>query len=388
MNGRGASDTGGGSEAAAAASPPGDEILARVNPGLAGIRPYVPGLSVEEARRRLGGGRFVKMASNENPLGICPGAARALRRAVRRSFQYPEVAGDELRQALAKRHGLAPEHLILGNGGDGILYTLALTLLAEGDEVLIPRLTYSYYEITARAFRARVVRAAARDFRADLDDLAARVTDRTKIVFHCNPNNPTGALIPRAELEAFLDRLPERVFAVCDEVYADFADPKLLPGTFQRIRAGRRNLVVVRSFSKAYGLAGVRLGWGAACRELVELMHRVRPPFEVSVLAQAAGLAALRDERFYRRTLALAAREKERLGRGLAELGLACIPSHTNFLLVDTGRDGREVADRLLRQGFIVRAGLDPQLASFIRITLGTRRQNERLLGALAEVLR
>ena len=363
------------------------ELDRRLNPALAGIKPYVPGLSVEEARRRLGRKSFVKMASNENPLGIAPGAVRAIRRAVRRSFQYPEVEGHDLRLALAARLGLPPECLILGNGADGVLYTLALTLLAEADEVLIPELTYSYYELIARAFRARIVHSAAREFRPDLEDLAARITPATKLAFVCNPNNPTGAVIPRQELESFLDRLPDGVFAVVDEVYGDFCDPALLPDTLSRIRDGRRNLIVVRSFSKAYGLAGVRLGYGAACAELVERMHRMRPPFDVSVLAQAAGLGALEDRRFFRRTQALASRERERLSRRFAALGLSCVPSHTNFLLVDTGSDARAVAEQLLQRGFIVRAGLGPKLESFMRVTLGGRRQNERLAAALAEIL-
>jgi histidinol-phosphate aminotransferase len=366
----------------------GGELDRRLNPAVAGIKPYVPGLSIEEARRLLGRGSFIKMASNENPLGIAPAAAQAIRRAVRRSFQYPEVEGHALRLALAGRLGAPPECLILGNGADSILYTLALTLLAEADEVLIPELTYSYYELLARAFRARIVRSAAREFRPDLQDLAARITPATKLAFVCNPNNPTGAVIPRQELETFLDRLPEGVFAVVDEVYADFCDPALLADTLERIRAGSRNLIVVRSFSKAYGLAGVRLGCGVACDELVERMHRMRPPFDVSVLAQAAGLGALQDRRFLRRTVSLARRERERLRGRLTTLGLACVPSHTNFLLVDTGTDARAVAEQLLRRGFIVRAGLSPKLGSFIRITLGRRRQNERLVRALAAVLR
>jgi len=366
----------------------GPELDRRLNPALAGIKPYVPGLSIEEARRKLGRRSFIKMASNENPLGIAPGAVRAIRRAVRRSFQYPEVEGHDLRLALAERLGVPAECLILGNGADSVLYTLALTLLAEADEVLIPELTYSYYELLARAFRARVVRSAARDFRPDLEDLAARITAASKLAFICNPNNPTGAVIPRQELETFLDRMPEGVFAVIDEVYGDFCDPALLADTLARIRAGRRNLVVVRSFSKAFGLAGVRLGYGVACAELVERMHRVRPPFDVSVLAQAAGLGALKDKRFFRRTVAMASRERERLSRRFAALGLACVPSYTNFLMVDTGSDGRAVAEQLLHRGFIVRAGLGPKLGSFIRITLGGRRQNERLAAALAAILR
>ena len=359
-----------------------------INPGLREIKPYVPGKSIEEARRDRGRRRFVKMASNENPLGTSPKAARALARARRQCFHYPEPTGRVLREDLARRFELEREQLVLGNGADGVLYTLAMTLMAEGDEALIPEITFSLYRILVQAMRGRVITTAMKDYRPDLSDMARRIGKRTKCLFICNPNNPTGALIPRQEIEGFLRELPPHVVAIYDEVYFDFAEGPLLPDVLGLLRRGRRNLVVVRSFSKIYGLAGARLGYGVAHPGLIELMHRVRPPFEVSVPALAAGRAALEDRRFYRRTLALTHRARGEVSARLEAMGLSPVPSHTNFILVDVGRDGLEVAQRLLEEGYIVRAGLSELLPHHIRITLGTDRQNRGVLKALERVLR
>jgi len=363
-------------------------LLERANPGLRDISPYVPGQSIEEARRSGKRRRFVKMASNENPLGTSPKAARALSRSRRRWHQYPESTGRALREALARHLELKPEQLVLGNGADGVLYTLAMTLIAEADEVLIPEVTFSLYRILSRAMRAQVVASSMKDYRPDLEDMARRITGRTKCLFICNPNNPTGALIPKQEVEDFLRGLPPHVFVIYDEVYFDFTDPALLADVLALVRGGGSNLVVVRSFSKIYGLAGVRLGYAAADPRLIELMHRVRPPFEVSVPALAAGQAALADRRFYERTRTLTRRGKQSVSRRLEAMGLSPVPSHTNFILVEVGRDAREVAGRLLEQGFIVRAGLGDQLSRHIRITLGTERHNRGLLRALERALR
>jgi histidinol-phosphate aminotransferase len=365
-----------------------EDMDALINPGLRSIKPYVPGRSVEEARRTGTRRRFIKMASNENPLGTSPRAARALALSRGRWHQYPESTGPELREALARRFGLDPGQILLGNGADGVLYTLAMTLIAEGDEALVPEVTFSLYRILVQAMRGVVITTAMKEHRPDLEELSARIGRRTKCLFLCNPNNPTGALVPKAEVESFLANLPSHVVAVYDEVYFDFADPELLPDVAGMIRKGRRNIVAVRSFSKIYGLAGVRLGYAIAHPAMIGLMQRIRPPFDVSVPALAAGSAALGDARFYERTRTLARRGREELAEALARMGLTPVPSHTNFLLVDVGRDGREVAEGLQAEGYIVRAGLDGQLRRCIRITIGTRRHNRGLVEALRRVLR
>jgi histidinol-phosphate aminotransferase len=359
----------------------------RINPGILGIHPYVPGKTIQEAIREVGDRDFIKLASNENPLGISPRAAEAVRRAVAEAFRYPEKSCAELRQALARRLDLSPDHLIIGNGADGILYTLAMTLIAEGDEVVIPEVTFSFYEVVARAMRARVVPSAMRGPAIDLEDIRGRLTPRTKAVFLCNPNNPTGTMIGRDELYAFARALPEGVFLVHDEVYADFADPEQCPRAEPLIREGRHNVFIVRSFSKLHGLAGVRAGYGVGTPELVALMNRVRPPFEVSVLAQAAALAALEDEEFQRETLALTRREKRFLYGRLAAMGLDYVPSHTNFILIDIGPGAGEASRALIDGGVIVRAYSDSRLSEYIRLTIGTREQNLRFLRSLQQWL-
>ena len=358
----------------------------RANPGILGIHPYVPGKTIQEAAREAGGRAeedFIKLASNENPLGISPKAAEAIRRAVSGSFRYPEKSCARLREALAAKLEVPADCLLIGNGGDGVLYTLAMALIGEGDEVIIPEVTFSFYEVVARVMRARVVGSSMAGPAIDLADILRRVTPRTKVVFLCNPNNPTGTLIPHDELLAFLRALPEGVFLVHDEVYFDFAGTADFPRTLPLIREGRHNLFVVRSFSKLYGLAGVRVGYGVGTPEVVELLNRVRPPFEVSVLAQAAASAALADEDFVRRTLELTREEKRFLYGRLEAMGLRFTPSHTNFILIDLGRDTREVDRALVEAGVIVRAYGDGGLSTCLRLTIGTREQNERFLRAL-----
>ena len=363
------------------------------NPGILGIHPYVPGKTIQEAAREAGGRAeedFIKLASNENPLGISPRAAEAIRAAVAGSFRYPEKSCADLRAALAARLEVPADCLLVGNGGDGVLYTLAMALFGEGDEVVIPRVTFSFYEVVARVMRARVVCSQMDGPAIDLQDILRRVTPRTKAVFLCNPNNPTGTLVRHDELLALLAALPEEVFLVHDEVYGDFADTPDFPRTLPLIREGRHNLFVVRSFSKLHGLAGVRVGYGVGTPQVVELLNRVRPPFEVSVLAQAAAAAALEDGEFVRRTLELTRREKRFLYGRLEALGLRFTPSHTNFILIDLGRDAREVGRSLVEEGVIVRAyggsraAGDDGLSTCLRLTIGTRGQNERFLRALA----
>jgi len=355
----------------------------RINPGLLGIKPYVPGKSVREARRELAELAFTKMASNENPLGVSPKALQAVLEALRESYQYPESTSRELRLALAGRLGVGPENILVGNGADGILYTLGITLLNEGDEAIIPECTFALYEIVTRFMRARPVFSAMRRYGIDLEDIRRRITSRTKLIFLCNPNNPTGTLLPREEVLPFLEEVPDSIFVVYDEVYADFAAAELFPSGIELVRRGRSNLLVARSFSKLYGLAGIRVGYGVAAEELIRLMARVHQPFEVSLLAQAAALAALEDAEFCRRTLELTRRGKDFFYRRLKALGLGFVESHTNFILIDTGRDSGQVFAELLREGIIVRAGYGGPLARFIRVTIGTEEQNRRVLEAL-----
>ncbi len=359
----------------------------RLNPGVDAIKPYVAGKSVAEVARERGLVDVVKMASNENALGMSPRALDALLAHARSAYQYPEVSTPDLRVALARHAGVPFEQIITGNGSDSVIYALGMALLAQGDEVIIPRVTFSCYEIISRIMGARVVITRMDGYSIDLDDMERAVTDRTRIIWLCNPNNPTGTMFDDAAFRALHDRLPPRVFVAYDEVYRDFADLSLAPRAVERIASGAENLFCIRSFSKAYGLAGLRLGYGIGRPELVATLYKVRPPFDVSVAAEKAGAAALEDQEFYRETLAMVAAGKRKLYGELDAMGLAYVPSHTNFVVVRVGGDDRAVVDRLIDEGVIVRPGAGFGLPGHVRVTVGRPQDNERFLRALRKVL-
>jgi len=359
-----------------------------VQPGVRGLEPYVPGTPIEEAARTVGlpPESFIKLASNENPLGMSPRAAEAVHRHLARAYQYPEVDCPDLRRTIGRRTGVDPDSVVVGNGADGVLYAFFMALVGEGDEVIVPDLTFSLYATVVRGMRGVVVTSPVRDLRIDLDDMLARITPRTRILCVCNPNNPTGDLLCRDELEAFLNRVPEGVMVALDEVYCDFAEPGAFWSGAEALARGSSNVFVFRSCSKIYGLAGLRVGWGVGDPELVGYINRIRPPFDVSVVAAIAAEAALDDTGFYARTLELTAAGKRYLSGELERLGFRSLRSHTNFVLVDVGRDSREVYSALLREGVIIRAGYR-LLPTYIRVTVGTPEQNERFVHALERCL-
>ena len=361
---------------------------AMVHPGIRSIKPYIPGTTIQEAVQSTGSCDFIKIASNENPLGMSPKAARAIVRAIAQAHQYPEKTCMDLRNALSRTLDIPSDWLMIGNGADGIIYAVFMSVIDESDEVIIPEMTFSMYETVVHGMRGRVTYSKMSGYEIDLDDILARISENTKLVVLCNPNNPTGSVLDRDRLSRFVESVPETVLIVYDEAYFDFADPDRLLDSAALLRQGRKNLFILRTFSKIYGLAGVRVGYGIGAPDLVALCHRIRPPFDVSVLAQAAGCAALNDKEFFRRTVDLTNREKRYIYRNLDRMGLEYVESQTNFILIDTGRDCRLIYEGLLKRGLIVRAGLHDKLATHIRITVGKRQHNKRFLDAFSEVLR
>ncbi len=359
----------------------------KVNRNVLAIKPYVPGKSIQEVARSHGSSDIIKLASNENPLGMCPAAIEAIKQSLNSAFQYPEVSCPDLTLEISKRLQIPQENIIVGNGADGIIYALGMVFLQKGDEVIIPEITFPMYETIAKIMGAKVVPSKMKGYSIDLEDSLRKIQKRTKIIWIANPNNPTGDLIDDVEFQKFFKRVPENVLVVHDEVYFDFAQPNRFPRVLEQVRTGCDNLFIIRSFSKIYGLAGVRVGFGIGAESLISLLYRVRPPFDVSVPAQAAAIGALRDEEFYRRTLEVTESGKEYLYRNFERLGLSYVPSHTNFILVDTGMDDREVCDRLLEQGLITRPAANYNLPGHIRITVGLPQQNQRLVEALEEVI-
>lgn len=349
------------------------------------LEPYQPGKPIEELERELGIRGAIKLASNENPWPPSPRVLETLREALTTLNRYPDGSGYYLRQALAKRHGVSPEAVILGNGSNELLELLARAFVRPGEEVVFPHPSFVVYPLIAQAVGASRVAIPLRDHRLDLEAMAHAITPRTKLVFVANPNNPTGTIVTAAEVEAFLARLPERVIVVFDEAYVDFAQGPDFPDSLATLRQGRR-VVILRTFSKMASLAGLRVGYGMADPDCVGLLHRIRQPFNVNSLAQAAALAALADEEHARRTVDLVVREREALGRAFEALGLQYVPSQANFVLVEVP-DAQTVYQRLLRAGIIVRPMAAFGLEGALRITVGTPEENARLLAGLRAAL-
>src|SRR5574337_131083 len=356
------------------------------SPYLQGLTPYVPGKPIGEVERELGIARAIKLASNENPLGPSPLALRALRDRLSESHRYPDGGGYYLKQALAKRLELTPDHLVLGNGCNELLELVARCFLLPGDEVVIADPAFVIYGMLAHLQGCATVRVPLMAWTHDLEAMAKAVTVRTKIVFIGNPNNPTGTAVRPAELTAFIHALPEDVIVVIDEAYIEYVPAEMDPDSLRFVREGRP-VIVLRTFSKIYGLAGLRGGYGMALPPIVELLDRIRAPFNVNALAQCAALAALDDDTHLADSRSINELGRTYLVEQLHGLGLDGPPSVANFLLVDLKQDGRAVADALLRMGVIVRPMGGAALKTHIRVTIGTPRENEQFIKALTTVL-
>jgi len=349
------------------------------------IMPYQPGKPIEEVKRELGLRDVIKLASNENPLGPSPAAIRAMREAAEFVNRYPDGGCFYLKRKLAGKLRLRPENLILGNGSDELLDLIIKAFLKKGEEVLTSKRTFLEYRITAQIHAARIKEVALKDFTYDLKAMAKAVTKKTKLIFIANPNNPTGTYVSRGEVEKFLRQIPKGVIVVFDEAYREYVTKRDFPDT-QKYISGK-NVIILRTFSKAYGLAGLRVGYAIAKPTVISALNRVRQPFNVSSMAQAAALAALGDAGHIKKVRDLNARGIKYLEAELAKIGLKTVPSAANFVLVDTGRDAKPLFRKLLKRGVIVRPMGIYGLKNFIRVTTGTREENRRFIRALQEAI-
>jgi len=354
----------------------------KVHPDIASLSPYVPGKPIEELQRELGLTRVIKLASNENPLGSSPKALTALREGSSALHRYPDGGAFRLREALADRWKVPLDQIILGNGSDEILGLLARTFLAPGDEAVMADQTFVIYKMEVTAAHGKPVVVPLKQWRHDLQAMAAAVTDRTRLLFLCNPNNPTGTMVTADEVELLLSRVPPHLVVVFDEAYFEYVRSQQFPDSMAYVRQGR-NVIVLRTFSKIYGLAGLRIGYGVATAEIISFLNRVRPPFNANSLAQRAALAALGDEEHVARSRAVNEAGMEQMVKGLSSLGFAPIPSEANFVYVDVGRDGRAVFEALLREGIIIRHIEGPM----VRVTIGIEEENREFLAALKRVI-
>lgn len=351
------------------------------------LRPYVPGKPIEEVEREYGVRNIIKLASNENPLGPSPRALEAIRAAAENLALYPDGSCYALTHALARHWDVAPENLAVGNGSDEIIHYLGLAYLRPGDEVLTADPTFVRYEAAAVLNQATYVAVPVRGFRYDLEAMAERISPRTRMVFIANPNNPTGTMVGRRELERFLERCPGQTLVVLDEAYCEYVEDADYPDGLVYVREGR-NVVVLRTFSKIYALAGLRVGYGLARPEIIAALHQVREPFNVNSLAQAAALASLEDPEQVTRSRRANAEGRDYLYRELRRLDLPYVDTQANFVIADVRRPCRPVFDSLLRRGVIVRTGDIFGLPTCLRVTIGTAPDNQRFVRELEAVLR
>jgi histidinol-phosphate aminotransferase len=348
---------------------------------------YQPGRPIEEVARELGldADGIIKLASNENPLGPSRLALAAMRKALARTNLYPDGSGFYLKQKLAAKLTVTPANLVLGNGSNDVIEFIGHALLSPSAEVVVSQYCFAVYPIVTALFGARLVTVPAKNHGHDLSGMLAAITPHTRIVFVANPNNPTGTVVPREDLARFVEAVPPNVLLALDEAYVEFMDDPLdLVGD---IREGRRpNLLLMRTFSKIYGLAGLRIGYGIGHPDLIAELEKIRQPFNTNALAQAGALAALDDADHVARTRRLNTRGLKFYARAFRKLGLEFVPSAANFILVHVG-DGARVFDALQKRGVITRPMGGYQLPEWIRISVGTPRENARCLEALREIL-
>jgi histidinol-phosphate aminotransferase len=350
------------------------------------IKPYVPGKPVEEVERELGISNAIKLASNENPLGPSPLAVEAMAKTISKVSAYPDGNCYYLKNALSEHLGVTPGHLIVGNGSDEILKLITEAFLNEGEEAVVADPSFSEYDFSVKIMGGTTVAVPLTDYTHDLKAMRAAVTEKTKLVFVCNPNNPTGTTVGRKQVTELIDSLPEGVITILDEAYYEYvADPEY-PESIDFIHQGK-NVIVLRTFSKIYGLAGLRIGYGVANPELIGSLMRVKEPFNVNMMAQVAALAALEDKEHVARSRELNEEEKIFLAGEFTRLGLFHVPTQANFIWLRVAADCRSVFNALLKRGVIVRTGDIFGAPDVVRVTIGTREQNKRFIMMLEEVL-
>ena len=355
------------------------------NPQLRDLAVYEPGKPIEETAREVGVDptAIIKLASNENPLGPSPKAVQAMRTALENAHLYPDGNGFYLCKAIASKLGLNSENVILGNGSNEVIEFLGHAFLNPGDDVITCQYAFIVYKLLATAFSVRTIETPSPDYQQNLDAALEAITPKTRLIFIPNPNNPTGTLVSQGAIERFMSRIPDSIIVVFDEAYFEFLDDP--PDTLWYVRE-RRNVVVLRTFSKVHGLAGLRIGYGIAPRDLIEILHKTRQPFNVNSIAQAGAIAALDDEAYLRETKRIVDQGLAFLQQQFAEMRIPFVPAVANFVMVNVG-DGCAVFEKLLQRKIIVRPLKGYGLPEWVRISVGTMEENKKLIAALKDVL-
>ncbi len=351
---------------------------------ISSIKPYIPGKPVEELERELGISRSVKLASNENPMGPSPLALKAIRNGLKLLNRYPDGSCYYLREVLSGKLQVRPDQLIFGNGSNEIIELAVRTYIRSGDEAIMAHPSFVVYSMIVQAAQGKSIAVPLKDWRHDLDAMASRITDKTRVIFIANPNNPTGTINTREEMDRFMKKVPEGVLIVSDEAYHEYVESPEYADSFTYLRA-KNDILILRTFSKIYGLAGLRIGYGIAQASIIQEMNKVRQPFNVNSLAHAAAIEALRDEIHLNKVKQINTRGKKFLYGELRKLGVTFIPSEANFIYVVFREhvSGR-VYDEMLKQGVIVR----PMGPTSIRITIGLQAENRKLVKVLGKAIK
>ncbi len=350
------------------------------------INPYIPGKPIDQVQEEFGLTDIIKLASNENPLGASPRARQAMVKQVESAHIYPDGNCNVLKEGLAQHLDIAKEQLIIGNGSDEVLKFIGETFLQPDDEVIMADPTFSEYQFVSRLMGAKERLVPLQNDRHDLSEMARHLNERTKVIFICNPNNPTGTIVTQDELVAFLQDVPNDVLVVIDEAYYEYVTDTAYPASIPLL-AKYSNVIITRTFSKVYGLAALRIGYGIARQEIISLLERTREPFNVNSMAQVAAVASLLDPAHVVQSTDLCEQGKSYLYDQFKRLEISYIPTEANFILFDTGQDAFAVFNQLLKRGVIVRSAHVFGMPTFIRVTVGTHDQNRRFITALEEVL-
>jgi histidinol-phosphate aminotransferase len=353
---------------------------------LEGIMPYKPGKPVGEVQREFGLDEIVKLASNENSLGPSPKALEAIREMLSGIHQYPEGSGYYFVRALSDKYGFGVEQFVLGNGANDLIELVVKAFVETDENVVYGFPSFIMYEIAVKMMDAECRRVPLKDYNMDLEAMSDAVDGKTKVVFIANPNNPTGTIVTRKELDDFIARTPDDVLVVLDEAYNDFVDDPDYPESLDYVREGK-TVMVMRSLSKTYGLAGLRLGWAVADSEIIEPIQKIRQPFNVNIVVQAAGTAALADDDHLLKSREMIIEGRDYLYKELDKLGLDYVKSQANFVLIDFGVDVTELNLMLLKKGIVIRPMAGWGLTQSARVTVGTMEENEKFIQVLNEVL-
>lgn len=360
------------------------EKLAR--PEIFTLSPYVPGKPVDEVKRELGLTEVIKLASNENPLGPSPRAMAAIAGMAEQAHIYPDASAFRLKQALSERYGLPTDHFIIGDGSDEIIKLICEVFVGPGDEAVVPSPSFPVYDMATKLMSGAPVYVPLKDGRLDIPAMISAFSDRTKLVFICNPNNPTGTIVTRAEVDQLMGQLPPDAIVVFDEAYFEYVEDADYPDGLAYLRAGQP-VIVLRTFSKIFGLAGLRVGYGITYPDAVGLLNRPRLAFNVNSIAQAAAIAALGDDEHVAESRRVNRQGRDYLYREFAAMGLEYLPTQANFVLVNIGLDSATVFQGLLRRGVIVRPAHIFGLNGWQRVTIGTAEENRKFIEALREVI-